>query len=53
MHELLESYVNGNINHVKEQLKTARFTFAEFYTAYKETYLPDGESKRLFLDRLS
>ena len=52
MNELLESYVNGNISHVRERLVNEPYGFTEFFDAYIEMYNPSINDIKLFVRRL-
>ena len=52
MNELLESYINGNISHVRERLINEPYGFTEFFDAYVDNYDPSIEDIKLFVRRL-
>jgi len=52
MNELLESYVNGNISYVKQQLIDNDYLFSELYDLYIAQYDPNQYQLDLFVSRL-
>jgi len=52
MNELLESYVNGNIDHVRQRLVNEPYSFSEFFDTYIELYSPSIDDIKLFVRRL-
>ena len=50
--EAIESYVNGNISHVKSWLDNAAISLGEFLEIYIQTMEPDSDEIVRFVKRL-
>ena len=50
--ELLESYLNGNISYVREQMKREGIYLCDMIELYVEMYDPDGNEIVLMIRRL-
>jgi len=53
MHELLESYLNGNLTYVKQELEDADFTLAAFFAYYIDQCDPGKDDMKMFIYRLT
>ncbi len=53
MNELLESYLNGNINEVKRDLRDSKHIFSEFFAFYIDEQSPTTRELKLFVTRLT
>lgn len=53
MDDLLESYVNGNISYVKEQLINEPYSLSDLYNAYIDACDPTPTELMLFVLRLA
>lgn len=53
MNKLLESYINGNISYVRQQLINAPYSLSEMLDQYITEYNPDINAIQLFIRRLS